>query len=102
MLHSAPLKSIHLLRGSGAELLRCRCKTVMDCWCLSCAEKPEEDYEDPQIVQAIREAKENIGDLKLKSDKDYIVPKHLRMNAEKKRAQLMNLEEHVHKHMNFF
>lgn len=53
-------------------------------------------------MQAIREAKENIGDLKLKSDKDFTVPKHLRMNAERKRAELIGLEENVntntHKH----
>lgn len=68
----------------------------MDCWCLSYAEKPNENCEDPQDVQAIREAKENIGDLKLKSDKDFTVPKHLRMNAERKRAELTGLEEKVY------
>lgn len=46
-------------------------------------------------MQAIREAKENIGDRKLKSDKDFTVPKHLRMNAERKRAELIGLEEKV-------
>ena len=68
----------------------------MDYWCLSYAEKPDESYEDPEHLEAIREAKENIGDIKLKSAKDFTVPKHLRMNAEKKRAELMGLEENVH------
>lgn len=67
----------------------------MDCPYVSYAEKPSEDCEDPQYVEAIREAKENIGDLKLKSAKDFTVPKHLRMNAEKKRAQLREVEENV-------
>ncbi len=75
-------------------------QSEMDCWCLSYAEKPDENSEDPQDVQAIREAKENIGDLKLKSDKDFTVPKELRMNAEKKEAQLICLEENVCKHTN--
>ncbi|XP_037341186.2 cilia- and flagella-associated protein 44 [Pungitius pungitius] len=64
-------------------------------WAQLYAEKPNKDYEDPQDVQAIREAKENIGDLKLKSDKDFTVPKHLRMNAEEKRAELIGLEEKI-------
>lgn len=68
----------------------------MDCWRLSYAEKPSENCEDPQDVQAIREARESIGDLKLKSAKDFTVPKHLRMNTERKRAQLIGLEENVH------
>lgn len=48
-------------------------------------------------MQAIHEAKENIGDLKLKSAKDFMVPIHLRMNAERKRAELIGLEENVMK-----
>ncbi|XP_071321915.1 cilia- and flagella-associated protein 44 [Trachinotus anak] len=59
------------------------------------AEKPDENCEDPQDVQAIREAKVNLGDLKLKSAKDFTVPKHLMMNAESKRAELIGLEEKV-------
>lgn len=46
-------------------------------------------------MQAIHEAKENIGDLKLKSAKDFTVPIHLRMNTERKRAELIGLEENV-------
>lgn len=56
---------------------------------------PGEKWEDPQCVAAIRKARENIGDLKLKSDGDYVVPKHLRMNAQQKRAQLIGLETKV-------
>lgn len=47
-------------------------------------------------MQAIHEAKENIGDLKLKSAKDFMVPKQLRMNTDSKRAELVRLEENVH------
>lgn len=66
------------------------------CWYLSYAEKPQEDCEDPLDVQAICEAKENIGDLKLKSAKDFMVPKHLRMSVETKRAERTGLEKNVH------
>lgn len=36
-----------------------------------------------------------MGDFKLKSAKDFTVPEHLRMNVEKKRVQLVELEKKV-------
>ncbi|XP_071842731.1 cilia- and flagella-associated protein 44-like isoform X2 [Apostichopus japonicus] len=60
--------------------------------------KPPEDHEDPADVQAIKEAQENMGDFKLKTAKDYVVPEHLRMNALKKRNQLLVLEELMHEY----
>lgn len=38
-----------------------------------------------------------MGDFKLKAAKDYTVPEHLRMNVEKKTAQVVDLEEKVSK-----
>ncbi|XP_041471026.1 cilia- and flagella-associated protein 44-like [Lytechinus variegatus] len=58
--------------------------------------KPPEDYEDPADVLAIKEAQDHMGDFKLKTAKDYVVPEHLRMNALKKRNQLLTLEELIH------
>lgn len=68
--------------------------------CLSHAEKPDENHEDPRAAQLIREARENIGDLKLRTETDQAVPEHLRMNPEKKRVEIMGLEISVknHKH----
>ena len=57
--------------------------------------KPDADYEDPAIVAAIKEAQENMGDFKLKSADDYIVPEKERVNADKKRAQIIQLKEQV-------
>lgn len=62
---------------------------------LSYASKPSKDYEDPEEVRAIQLAEENMGDFKLKSAKDYTVPEHLRINLEKKMAQVVELEEQV-------
>ncbi|XP_054613707.1 cilia- and flagella-associated protein 44-like [Dunckerocampus dactyliophorus] len=59
------------------------------------AEKPKKNCEDPRDVQAICEAKENIGDLKLKTDKDFTVPKHLRMSADRKKAEIKDLEDNI-------
>lgn len=46
-------------------------------------------------VAAIKEAEENMGDYKLKSSSDYVVPDHLRMNTEKARIKLVILKELV-------
>ncbi|XP_077985504.1 cilia- and flagella-associated protein 44-like isoform X2 [Glandiceps talaboti] len=60
--------------------------------------RPPDDFEDPADVQAIKQAQEHMGDYKLKTAKDYTVPEHLRMNAEKKRNQLLCLIEEIYKH----
>uniref|UniRef100_A0A7N6BMS0 Cilia- and flagella-associated protein 44 n=1 Tax=Anabas testudineus TaxID=64144 RepID=A0A7N6BMS0_ANATE len=78
-----------------AEQARAKIEKRKQEWAQLYAEKPNENYEDPQDVQAIHEAKENIGDLKLKSAKDFTVPIHLRMNAERKRAELIGLEQNM-------
>ncbi|XP_041667527.1 cilia- and flagella-associated protein 44 [Cheilinus undulatus] len=78
-----------------AEQARARIEKRKKEWAELFAEKPDENCEDPKDVQAIKEAKETIGDLKLKSDKDFTVPKHLRVNTEGKRAELMSLEDNV-------
>ena len=58
--------------------------------------KPMQDEEDPDDVAAIEYTLKNMGDLKLKTAKDYVVPIDQRVNAEKKRRQMVLLEESVH------
>ncbi|XP_060071995.1 cilia- and flagella-associated protein 44-like [Ylistrum balloti] len=58
--------------------------------------KPDDDYEDPADVAAIKEAKDNMGDYKLKTAQDYVVPDHLRMNVEKARGRLLVLKDIIH------
>ncbi|XP_062616211.1 cilia- and flagella-associated protein 44-like [Saccostrea cucullata] len=60
--------------------------------------KPDDDYEDPADLAAIKEAKDNMGDFKLKTAKDYVVPDHLRMNVEKARGRLLILKDLIHEH----
>ncbi|XP_031554688.1 cilia- and flagella-associated protein 44-like isoform X2 [Actinia tenebrosa] len=60
--------------------------------------KPDENYEDPKDKAAIKEAKENMGDYKLKTAKDYVVPESQRVNAEKKRLQLLKLLDQIHQY----
>ncbi|KAK2888569.1 cilia- and flagella-associated protein 44 [Channa argus] len=78
-----------------AEQAQARIEKRKQEWAQLYAEKPDENYEDPKDVRAIQKARETIGDLKLKSAKDFTVPIHLRMNAEKKRAELIGLEENI-------
>ncbi|KAM4795585.1 cilia- and flagella-associated protein 44 [Rhinophrynus dorsalis] len=66
-------------------------------WAELYKQRPSEDYEDPQDVLAIKNAKENMGDFNLKTSKDYTVPEHLRINADRKRNELIMLEGMIHK-----
>ena len=58
-------------------------------------EKPSDDYEDPRDVAEIKFALENMGDFKLKTAANYVVPEHLRMNTARKLVQLATLQEEV-------
>ncbi|KAK3770719.1 hypothetical protein RRG08_037905 [Elysia crispata] len=60
--------------------------------------KPDDDYEDPQDVAAIKEAQENMGDYKLKTAADYVVPDHLRMNVDKARGRLLSIKDMIHEY----
>ncbi|KAK7895699.1 hypothetical protein WMY93_021024 [Mugilogobius chulae] len=76
-----------------AEQARAKIQKRKDEWAQLYAEKPDKNYEDPEDVQAILTARNTLGTLKLKSSPDFILPKHLRVNSEKKREQLAALEE---------
>jgi WD40 repeat protein len=66
------------------------------------AERPAEDAEDPRDVRAIAFAEAHMGDYKLKTAANYVVPEEQRVNADKKRRQMVLLEESMHSvQMNF-
>ncbi|XP_006864267.1 PREDICTED: WD repeat-containing protein 52-like [Chrysochloris asiatica] len=58
--------------------------------------KPDEDYEDPKDVQAIKEAQMHMGDFNLKTAADYKIPEHMRINAAKKEEELGILDSVAH------
>jgi WD40 repeat protein len=60
------------------------------------ATKPDKSVDDPMDVAAVQYAERNMGDYKLKSDPKYVVPEHQRVNAERKRRQMVLLQESVH------
>jgi hypothetical protein len=64
-------------------------------WEAFMAKKPSDDYEDPEDAQAIDDAKNDMGDFKLKSDPNYIVPQEERINTGNKRQQLLLLEDEM-------
>uniref|UniRef100_A0A2K6F7N6 Cilia- and flagella-associated protein 44 n=1 Tax=Propithecus coquereli TaxID=379532 RepID=A0A2K6F7N6_PROCO len=65
--------------------------------------KPDDDFEDPKDLQAIKEAQVYMGDFNLKTAPDYKIPEHMRINAAKKEEELGHLDTLVHgkkRHMN--
>ncbi|KAK6963908.1 cilia- and flagella-associated protein 44 [Biomphalaria glabrata] len=60
--------------------------------------QPDDNYEDPRDVAAIKEAQENMGDYKLKTAVDYVVPDHLRMNVEKAQTRLILIKDLIHEY----
>ena len=62
-------------------------------WKLLMDEKPDDRYEDPRDVAAIRYAENHMGDYKLKTGEKYIVPESERVDADKKRRQIVLLQD---------
>ncbi|KAI4548407.1 hypothetical protein MG293_000737 [Ovis ammon polii] len=65
--------------------------------------KPDDGYEDPKDVQAIKEAQLFMGDFNLKTASDYKIPEHMRINAAKKEEELGYLDSMAYSkkmHMN--
>ncbi|XP_045857465.1 cilia- and flagella-associated protein 44 [Meles meles] len=58
--------------------------------------KPQDDFEDPRDVQAIKEAQLYMGDFNLKTAADYKIPEHMRINAAKKEEELGHLDTLAH------
>lgn len=57
--------------------------------------KPDEKLEDPGDLAALQSARQEIGDYKLKSSNDYVVPEHQRVSTDRKRIQLVKLRKKV-------
>ncbi|KAJ3323577.1 Cilia- and flagella-associated protein 44 [Boothiomyces sp. JEL0866] len=57
--------------------------------------KPDDKYQDPKDVAAIRHAINHMGDYKLKTAANYIVPESERVDADKKKRQIMLLNESI-------
>ncbi|XP_028274026.1 cilia- and flagella-associated protein 44 [Parambassis ranga] len=71
-----------------AEQARAKIEKRKQEWAQIYAEKPNVDCEDPQDVQAIREARENIA--------DFMELRRTRVNTESKREDLIGLQENIH------
>uniref|UniRef100_A0A094ZWY7 WD repeat-containing protein 52 n=1 Tax=Schistosoma haematobium TaxID=6185 RepID=A0A094ZWY7_SCHHA len=60
------------------------------------AMKPADDYEDPRDMKEIQLAKEKIGDYKLKSATNYVIPESMKLNTFEAKYKLLNLVDHVY------
>lgn len=59
------------------------------------ARKPEKGEEDPEEAELVEKFKRNMGDYKLKTASDYVVPKSQRVTVSKKRRSLLLLRSQV-------
>ncbi len=59
------------------------------------ASKPDDASADPDDVAAITDAEQNMGDYKLKTAEDYVVPLAERVNTTRKRDQLVLLRQRM-------
>ena len=54
---------------------------------------------DPEDARLLEKARENLGDYKLKTASDYVVPEHQRVTTKSKRKQLMMMRAQVSIHV---
>lgn len=57
-----------------------------------------DEYENPDDLASIKHAQDNLGDFKLKSSEDYVVPESQRMNVFRAVERLMQIKEFVNSH----
>ncbi|GLC74134.1 Cilia- and flagella-associated protein 44 [Pleodorina starrii] len=62
-------------------------------WAAFNATRPDDTYDSPADLKAIQEARRTIGDFKLKSDPNFVVPEEERMTPQRKRHAMLELEE---------
>ena len=66
-------------------------------WKILLGSKVPDDYENPEDIANIKNAEDNLGDFKLKTSKDFIVPEDQRMNVFKAVERLMLIKDYVNK-----
>ena len=57
--------------------------------------RPGKATDDPSEVELVRGFKENMGDFKLKSSVDYVVPRHQQTSGGGKRREILRLKDQV-------
>ena len=82
-------------KASKGEIRRSQRRQRAGEWTQLMKEKPEDKYQHPDDIALLYDAETNMGDFKLKSSSDYTVPEELRMNASKKRIQLVLLRQEI-------
>ena len=60
--------------------------------------RPGKGEEDPEEAAMVEQFRANMGDYKLKSASDYVVPKHQRVTFSRKKLSLLFLRNQVHTH----
>jgi hypothetical protein len=71
-------------------------------WDVLLGSRLPDDYENPEDLENIKWAEENLGDFKLKSSNDFVVPEDQRMNVYKAVERLMKIKQYVNNKLFFF
>ena len=64
-------------------------------WAILLSSRMPENYENPEDLAKIRWAEDNLGNFKLKSSKEFVVPEEQRLNVYKAVERLMQIKEYV-------
>lgn len=88
-------RSRHMAEALKAQQRRAKRRQRQERWEALMAEKPDETSVDPEDLQAIRAAEENMGDYHLKTSDEYVVPLEERINTARKREQLVRLRQRM-------
>merc|ERR1712228_1004572 len=87
-----PPKKTTLSASKQKKIIRQQLKSALD---TLQSLRPDEDADDLRDIEAIKFATQNVGDYKLKSDADYVVPESEHVNASQKRKQIILLLESI-------
>lgn len=66
-------------------------------WAAFNATRPDDSNDNPVDIAAIRDAEESIGDFKLKSDPNFVLPEAERMTPQKKKRRMVLLLADMHR-----
>mmetsp|Transcript_24697 Transcript_24697/g.74172 ORF Transcript_24697/g.74172 Transcript_24697/m.74172 type:complete len:1868 (-) Transcript_24697:86-5689(-) len=95
-------KSGKLTREEQQRLRRIKRQIRKEEWAAFNAEKPDPEKVSPEDEAAVEHARTHMGDYKLKTSRDYVIPPEERVNTEKKREQIVALRRRIYDAKNAF
>jgi hypothetical protein len=85
----------HMAEALKAQQRKIKRRERQERWEALMSTKPDPSSADPEDILAIRNAEENMGDYRLKTSVDYVVPLEEHVNTSRKRDQLVALRQRM-------